>query len=114
MSAARVHTNSPLRLVPAPVEANDRPDRYDDEEHLVELLRRAARKDLTAFMDFYDATCHFVWRLEQRRWHGAELTEVATRRRFAVAWASAASQPGSGLSPLAWLLSLPTRALEPA
>lgn len=70
------------------------------------LLQRSARGDVDAFMRFYDATCAVTYRwallIDADR-------ERAGRRTCAIyerAWRSAAQQPSSGLSPLAWLITL--------
>lgn len=80
---------------------------WADERGLGDLLSRAAAGDERAFSTFYDATSHLVWRLELRRWRSADLARVAARRRFLAAWNRAAEHRTSGLSPRAWLLSLP-------
>lgn len=77
-----------------------------DDASLAALLAGAADGDREAFLDFYDATCALVWRLEVRRARTRTAAEAATRRRFFAAWARAGEQPASGLSPRAWLLSL--------
>ncbi|MET3961551.1 hypothetical protein ABIE44_001485 [Marmoricola sp. OAE513] len=76
-----------------------------DDEQLGALVAGAAQGDHAAFMAFYDATCHLVWRLEVRR-YGAELARPAVRRRYAQAWERSAEHATSGLSARAWLLSL--------
>lgn len=80
------------------------------DEELAGLLTRAATGDLDAFSAFYDATATLVWRLELRRSRTRSLAELATCRRFEVAWTRAGEQRSSGLSPRAWLLSLDARA----
>ncbi|MFL6157467.1 MAG: hypothetical protein ACJ72D_15345 [Marmoricola sp.] len=83
-----------------------RGDRRSD-QLLDALLVRAAAGDLDAFLAFYDATVHLVWRLELGRYRSAELAAAASRRRFVQAWVHADEHAASSLSPRAWLLSLP-------
>jgi len=73
---------------------------------LAALLERSAAGDVAAFRELYDATCAAVWRLERCRHHDPVAAATAVRRRYRAAWAQAAGQPSSGLSPRAWLLSL--------
>lgn len=74
--------------------------------HLADLLALAARGNHLAFMRFYDETAATTYALELRRWEDPELAELLTHARYVRAWDRAADHPGSGLSPLAWLLSL--------
>lgn len=109
MSAEIAPHAAPLRLVPpepTPVE-----DAWLDDGRLGDLLARAGRGDAAAFAEFYDATCRLVWRLELRRSRASEMAARATKRRFEAAWEQASHHAGSGLSPRAWLLSLPAHAV---
>jgi hypothetical protein len=86
------------------------------DRELDELLVSAAAGDVDAFMRFYDATSRWVFALERVRAVrcGRDRRQVraaavrASGARFVQAWTSAADQESSGLSPLAWLLTLPT------
>lgn len=71
-----------------------------------ELLALAARGHHAAFMRFYDETVSTTYALELRRWEDPELAELLTQARYVRAWDRAADFAASGLSPLAWLLSL--------
>lgn len=82
---------------------------WTEDQLLGDLLSRAAAGDHQAFLAFYDATAHLVWRLELSRYRSSELAAVAARRRFVRAWDHAAEQARSGLSPRAWLMSLTMR-----
>lgn len=89
---------------------------------LTELLARIARGDADAFGRFYDATCRQAHLLALARASRRGLGRVAseavaareTRQRYLLAWRLAALHPSSGLSPLAWLLSLDEPAPLPA
>lgn len=96
----------------------DKPVTPDD---LALLLRVAAGGDTDAFARFTDATANVAFRLELTRAarrrpalrtiRPGELVEQAgraTRRRYLEAWARCGEHAASGLSPLAWLLALPT------
>jgi hypothetical protein len=84
------------------------------DEDLQDLLARAARVDVEAFMRFYDATSGYAFslavvRARLRGLHGSRAREVAGHevgRLFVHAWRSAAQHRSSGLSSLAWLLTL--------
>lgn len=86
--------------------------------HLAELLRRSAAGDVQAFLRFYDATIARVFTLEVTRARArgvrpSEVREAAARAaesRYVAAWRASGEQAGSGLSPGAWLLSLPVDA----
>ncbi|WP_246004959.1 hypothetical protein [Nocardioides marmorisolisilvae] len=89
--------------------------RYDaDPAPLADLLTRAAGGDTDAFMRFYDATsgqvfCLALTRARSRGLRGAGVHAAADRDvedAYVHAWARCAEHAGSGLSPLAWLLSL--------
>ena len=74
------------------------------------LVERAALGDRTAFERFFDLTAQRVYRAELVRARGrAPVAERAARDRYLTAWTSARSYRHSGLSPLAWLMSLPVR-----
>lgn len=77
------------------------------DDDLAELLLRSAGGDRWAFLRFYDATRVAVYRLELMRAGEAESAEQAAAARFVEAWRRAGAHLASGLSPLAWLLSLP-------
>jgi hypothetical protein len=79
-------------------------------DELSVLLERSSRGELEAFLTFYDATSSLVWRLELGRWRSPSAALVATHQRFLAAWDRAVEHSSSGLSPQAWLLSLPTGA----
>ncbi|MCZ4499296.1 MAG: sigK [Marmoricola sp.] len=74
-------------------------------EHLNDLLGRAERGDSDAFMQFYDCTSTFVYRVMRTRVASSAVAEKATRALYLDAWERAASYRASGLSPLAWLLA---------
>lgn len=86
----------------------------DTTDDLADLLLRSARGDRQAFRRFYDATSSRAFRLELVRARARGVThphaaaERATTDRFLRAWRSAPTYADSGLTPLAWLLSLPT------
>lgn len=92
------------------------------DEDLSNLLDRAAVGDHEAFLRFYDLTIDrvFGYELARARLHlrraarGAAdertLAATATVERYVRAWAAAAEQPASGLTPGAWLLSPPDSA----
>ena len=90
-------------------------------QDLGDLLARASLGDVDAFMRFYDATSGYAFALDVARARvtgrgGATALEAAsdaTARRFTRAWEDAAEHRSSGLSPLAWLLSLPISAAGP-
>lgn len=73
---------------------------------LADLLARVARGDLDAFLAFYDATRQATWRLELCRHRDPARAQQAASDRYLAAWILADGYPHSGLSPLAWLLSL--------
>ncbi len=73
---------------------------------LVDLLRRAARGDVEAFADFYDATCGPVYRLARGLTGAAEPAEHLCRIGYLRAWRHAASYDARAGSPLVWLLLL--------
>ncbi len=90
-------------------------------QDLCDLLARASLGDVDAFMRFYDATSGYAFALgvARARVTGRDRATVleaasdATVRRFTRAWEDAAEHRSSGLSPLAWLLSLPISAAGP-
>ncbi|MGO4258550.1 hypothetical protein [Marmoricola sp. RAF53] len=79
------------------------------------LLVAASFGDVDAFMRFYDATHGYAFGLALTRARASGLAEAdaraaaesATSSRFVRAWQHAAAHQASGLSPLAWLLTLP-------
>lgn len=79
-------------------------------------LARAAEGDTDAFMRFYDATIGCAFTLAISRARACGLPAVTARAwaereveaRYTWAWSCCAEQPSSGLSPLAWVLALPT------
>lgn len=85
----------------------------DSAHDLAGLLAAAAGGDRDAFRRFYDATSSRAFHLElvRARSRGAAFPRAAAERatadRFLRAWLAAPEYPASGLSPLAWLLSLP-------
>lgn len=84
------------------VSSNDAP-----EGGLVALLARASTNDPDAFARFYDLTAPIAFRLELLRTADAERAAEALRGLFVQAWSRSGQHARSGLSPLAWLLSLP-------
>ncbi|HVK29985.1 MAG TPA: hypothetical protein VM575_16715 [Nocardioides sp.] len=86
----------------------------DTAHDLADLLLASARGDRDAFRRFYDATSSRAFGLELVRARSRAVpypratAERATTDRFIRAWRAAPEYAGSGLSPLAWLLSLPT------
>jgi hypothetical protein len=86
------------------------------------LLARAARGDTGAFMRFYDATsrCAFGLALAKARARGLRGGQaereamVESEVCYVRAWARSHEHATSGLSPLAWLLSLPALTDEAA
>lgn len=72
-----------------------------------------AARDEESFALFYDATCAAAYRLELCRWRSPEAAAEGLRRRYRTAWLRLDEQARSGLSPLAWLLSLPDPAAQP-
>ncbi|KAA1420966.1 hypothetical protein F0U44_01085 [Nocardioides humilatus] len=82
---------------------------------LADELLRSAGGDVQAFLRFYDATCARAFALELARARSrgvpsARLQDAAARAteaRFVEAWRVAGGHQGSGLSPVAWLLTLP-------
>lgn len=79
---------------------------WADDAHLADLLDRTAGGDHHAFMEFYDATCHLVWRLELSRQRTHRRASEAMCARYTSAAQRAAEHPDTGLSARAWLLSL--------
>lgn len=83
---------------------------------LADELARAASGDTEAFMRFYDATSGYVFglalaRASARGLHGDTARIVAEREVeswYVRAWSRSAQHRGSGLSPLAWVLTLPS------
>ena len=75
---------------------------------LAQLLMRAARGDVDAFMRFYDATVPTVYAWARLRYARPDadpaVVDRAVRATYARAWRRAAGHAGSGLSPKAWLL----------
>ena len=101
-----------FEMVPGSRQVADR-GAWVEDARLRALLAHAAGGDVGAFMEFYDATCDMVWRLEVRRWRSRTKAEAAATRRFSVAWSRSGQQAESGLSARAWLLSLPCISLCP-
>ncbi|MCW2784907.1 MAG: hypothetical protein JWP74_1424 [Marmoricola sp.] len=64
-------------------------------------------------MHFYDASCGSVHRLEVCRLGDLAAAGEATVARYLTAWQRARECPTSGLSPVAWLLTLPTEQGRP-
>jgi RNA polymerase sigma-70 factor (ECF subfamily) len=87
------------------------PQRAD--AHLARLLVRSACGEVAAFMEFYDATCTLVWRLETARDRDAVGAAQALHARYQAAWLKAGSQGRSGLTPRTWLLSLSVAPVPP-
>ena len=91
----------------------------DTADHLADLLMASARGDREAFRRFYDITCGRAFHLELVRaraggaLHPRTAAERATADRFLRAWRAAPAYAGSGLSPVAWLLTLPTPPASP-
>lgn len=85
----------------------------DSRADLAALLTRSAAGDLDAFMEFYDATCHTAYRLARCTLRDPAVAEEAVLRLYLLARQRAGEQAGSGLSPLAWLLTLPHPRTEP-
>lgn len=91
-----------------PVSLQVRPD-------LADLLARAAAGDIDAFMEFYDATsaCALTLAMARTRLLGVDresrrgVAEREVELLYAEAWRRCSEQPRSGLSPRAWLLTLP-------
>lgn len=73
---------------------------------LVALLAQASTNDPDAFMRFYDLTAPIALRLELLRTADAERAAEALTSRFLQAWYRSGQHARSGLTPLAWLLSL--------
>jgi len=73
-------------------------------ERLGDLLDRAADGNTDAFMQFYDCTSGFAYRVMRSRVASPVVAEKATRALYLDAWDRAATYRTSGLSPLAWLL----------
>jgi len=87
-------------------------------DQLADQLARAADGDTDAFMRFYDATSGYAFglaltRARTRGLRGSAARAFAEReveRWYAQAWSRCADQRSSGLSPLAWVLTLPALA----
>jgi RNA polymerase sigma-70 factor (ECF subfamily) len=71
-----------------------------------EQLARAADGDTAAFARFYDATVHRAWVLARALTGDPRAAEAVLREAYDVAWRSAHEQPGTGLSPQAWVCAL--------
>ena len=80
---------------------------------LARLLVRSAFGEVRAFMEFYDATCTLVWRLETARHRDAVRAAEALHARYQEAWLRAGSQRRSGLAPKTWLLTLSAAPVPP-
>lgn len=86
----------------------------DTADGLAHLLLASARGDREEFRRFYDATSSRAFHLELVRArargavHPRTAAERATADRFLRAWRAAPEYAASGLSPVAWLLTLPT------
>lgn len=74
-------------------------------EHLADLLADAAAGDEQAFMRFYDHTSGVAYGVALRRSADPVAAREATRALYLRAWQHVHGYAGSGLSPLAWLLS---------
>lgn len=74
-------------------------------DHLALLLVRAGRGDEDAFARFYDLTSGVAYRAMCQRYDDRAAAEAATEALYLRAWDLAPRHAGSGLSPLAWLLS---------
>lgn len=74
-------------------------------EHLADLLADAAAGDEQAFMRFYDHTSGVAYGVALRRSADPVAAREATRALYLQAWQQVHGYAGSGLSPLAWLLS---------
>lgn len=82
---------------------------------LESLLARAAHGRLDDFARFYDRTSGYAFAVAMNHARARGLqgeqaraaAEDETHARYVEAWVRAGDQPESGLSPLAWLLSLP-------
>ena len=91
-------------------------------QELAGLLQRSARGDVKAFLWFYDSAYRRAFALEaaRARVRGADGAQAraeaaaATEARFVEAWRRAGHFESSGLSPLAWLLSLPVQGVASA
>ncbi|MCX6395481.1 MAG: hypothetical protein NTV23_03250 [Propionibacteriales bacterium] len=81
-----------------------------------ELLQRSAAGDVDAFMSFYDQTCAVVFEWALRSQRDRARAEDLTRALYARAWVSASDHASSGISPLAWLISIapPRNPVAPA
>jgi hypothetical protein len=92
------------------------------DDRLAGLLAEAAEGDTEAFSQFYDAASERVLTLAaMRAWTSGlrgvalrQTAELAARRRFLVAWRQAAQHRRSGLSSMAWLLTLELADEHPA
>ena len=71
-----------------------------------EQLARVAGGDTAAFARFYDGTVHRAWVLARALTRDQRSAEALLREAYAVAWRSAGQQPGTGLSPEAWVCAL--------
>ncbi|WP_344773405.1 hypothetical protein [Nocardioides panacisoli] len=80
---------------------------------LARLLVRSACGETAAFMEFFDATCDVVWRLETARHGAGDHAAKAAYARYHAAWLRAGAQRTSGLAPRAWLLSLSAEPVPP-
>lgn len=82
---------------------------------LADHLVRAAAGDTESFMRFYDATSGYAFDLALTRARTLGLRRAAARAfaereveaRYTRAWLHCVEQGSSGLSPLAWVLTLP-------
>ena len=82
-----------------------RQSRRQDAGDLARLLALSASGDTDAFMRFYDLTSPVVYRYVRLVSPDRAAVDDLARDIFLRAWATAASQAASGLSPLAWLLA---------
>lgn len=76
-------------------------------ERLTDLLARAGQGDRSAFMEFYDHTSAVAYRAALTRYADPVAAQAATQALFVRAWERARTHATSGLSPLAWLLTVP-------
>lgn len=77
----------------------------DERAHLADLLTFAAGGNTDAFMRFYDLTCAAAYRAARALSTKPADAEDLVCSLYLRAWRHAAAHPGSGLSPLAWLLA---------
>jgi hypothetical protein len=75
-----------------------------DRTHLSDLLLSAARRDIGAFMHFYDHTSGVAYRIAAAVTRDREAAEDLVRDLYVCAWQHAEEHRQSGLSPVAWLL----------